>query len=151
MTGHFTGHIWLFYIFKFPNRRFLNFYNSFFITICFFFFFQSSKNISAINEAIILIFAVNLPMAFIYKFCNFNPTTRRTSRTSSRWSSTKKVRAKQNFIKDNIAGRMILILWRIIKKSAKKLKIKSPEKHSCWKITLKLMNPGFYTHIYPCI
>ena len=47
-------------------------------------------NISVIYKAI---FSVNVPMLFIYKFCKkffFDPTTRRTLRTTPRWSSTKK-------------------------------------------------------------
>ena len=34
-------------------------------------------------------------MVIIYKFCNFfYPTTKKTSRTSSKWSSTRKVEIK---------------------------------------------------------
>ena len=39
--------------------------------------------------------------------------------TSSKWSSTKKVRATQNFIKIKMNGR-VNILWHIFEKSAKK-------------------------------
>ena len=51
---------------KFPNRIFWNFYNSLFV----FLFPKLNKlNISAIYEAIIIIFSVNLPLVFIYEFC----------------------------------------------------------------------------------
>ena len=86
-------------IFKFPNQRFWNIYKSFSSP---FFFSQSLKEVTtaAIYEVIIVIFSVNLPMVFINKFF-FNPITR-TSRTSSRRSSTKKVQATQNFIKNKM-------------------------------------------------
>ena len=60
----------------------------------------------------------------LVKIRNFNPTTGRTSRIFSRWSSTKKVRAKQNFIKDKITG-MVNIFWRIFEeRKSDKVKIK---------------------------
>ena len=61
---------------------------------------------------------MNLSMVFIYKFCNkCNPTrTRRTSRISSRWRSTKKVHKKQIYRKAHF------------EKSAKKLKMKSQDR-----------------------
>ena len=50
-------------------------------------------NISVISEAAILIVLVNLPMVNIYKFHRkkFDPTPLRTSKTTSRRRSTKKV------------------------------------------------------------
>ena len=57
-------------------------------------------------------------MVNIYKFCKiFDPTTRRTPRTTSRSHVTQKVRATQNFIK------IYSYLWRIFEKNAKKLKL----------------------------
>ena len=58
---------------------------------------------------------------------NLNPITRRTSRTSSRWSSIKTVWATQNFIKDKMIGRAD-ILRCILKKNIKKEKRKSQER-----------------------
>ena len=49
-----------------------------------------------IYKAMIVKISVNLSMVNIY---NFDPTTWRTSRTTSRWWWTQKVRATQNFIK----------------------------------------------------
>ena len=65
-------------------------------------------NISVISEATILIFLVNLPMVNIYKFNikKFDPTSLRTSRTTSRGRSTKKVWATQNFMKYEMTGRV---------------------------------------------
>ena len=76
-------------------------------------------NISTMYDAIIVIFSVNLPMVFIYKFCNpFNPTTRRTSRTSSRRSlRNTKFHQRQN------NGR-----YTLLHICAKKLKIKSQDR-----------------------
>ena len=62
----------------------------------------------------------------VLKKRNFDPTTWRTSRTTSRWRLTQKVRATQNFIKDKMTGR-VDILWCIFEKIAKKLKMKSQE------------------------
>ena len=53
---------------------------------------------------------------FFFFFKYFNPTPRRTS-----WSSTKKVRATQNIIKDKMTGR-VDILGHIFEKIAQKLK-----------------------------
>ena len=60
------------------------------------------QDILSIMKFFVKFFIVNLPMLNIYKFHkkrNFDPTTWRTSRTTSRWRSTQKVRATQNFIK----------------------------------------------------
>ena len=79
-------------------------------------------NISAIYNAIIVIFSANLPMIFINKFCIkgiIQPPCRRTSRTSPRWSSTKKAQTTQKFKPD---PKMVDILWHIFKKSAKQFK-----------------------------
>ena len=89
-------------------------------------FVQKQDNV----HGIIVIFSVNLPMVSIYKFCkkrNFDPTTWRTLRTTSKWRSTQKIRATEHFIKDEITRR-VDILWRISKKIAKKLKMKSQER-----------------------
>ena len=103
--------------FKFPNRRFWNFYTlhlylfSSSFSFSFFLLLLSKLkklNISAIYEA---------STSFVR---NCNPTPRRTSITSSRWNSTKNVRATQNFIKDKMVGK-VDILCRIFDKSAKKL------------------------------
>ena len=52
-------------------------------------------NNSAIKKAIIIMFSVNFPLVFIFKwhfeFIYKEPITSRPSRTSSRWSSTRKV------------------------------------------------------------
>ena len=112
-------------VFKFPNRRLWNFYTSF----SSFFKVQTVLNISAFYKAILLIYAVKFPMVFIYKFCKnfFNSTTRRASRTSSRWSLTKKVWSTQNFLKVNMTER-IVILWRFFEKSSKKFNIESQDR-----------------------
>ena len=60
-----------------------------------------------------------------YFWCD--PTTWRTSKTTSRLRSTQKVRATQNFINDKMTER-VDILWRIFVKNAKKLKMMSQER-----------------------
>ena len=89
--------------FKFPNRRFWNFYTLYLylfsssFSFSFFLLLLSKLkklNISAIYEA---------STSFVR---NCNPTPRRTSITSSRWNSTKNFRATQNFIKDKIVGKV---------------------------------------------
>ena len=63
----------------------------------------------------------------------FDPTTWRTSRTASRWRSTQKVRATQNFIKKK------WLEGRIFKKIAKKVKNETgTEKRRFWLIYLKM-------------
>ena len=50
--------------------------------------------ISAINKSIILMFSVNLPLVFIYKFRkkgNSDPTSRKISRRTSKRSSTRNI------------------------------------------------------------
>ena len=64
-------------------------------------------------------------------------TTWRTSRTTSRWSSTPKSRATQNFVKDKITGR-VNIFWRIFRKFQKvKNEVAWTEKPIFWFIYLK--------------
>ena len=119
--------------FKFPKSKIFGlFYNSLFSS---FFSFPKLKklNISAIKKAIILFFAVNLPMVYIYKSCK--RITWRTSGTSPRWSLTKKIRVTQNFIKDKMTRR-VNILWRIFEKIAKNLKMKSQERKTSFLVNL---------------
>ena len=61
-----------------------------------------------------------------YCFYLFDPTTRRTSRTSNRWCSTKKVWATQNFIKKITKRVNRLIFERVAKK------IKNEVKQKMW-------------------
>ena len=111
---------------KFQNISIGNFKTSWsFFFFFFFLFFPKCKksNISVIHKAIILIFLVNLPMANIYKLCKnkFDPTTWRISRTTSRWRSTQKVWAIQNFIKKNKMTGRVDILRRIWSKNIQKI------------------------------
>jgi hypothetical protein len=64
-------------------------------------------------------FCLITQLAIVFLF--FDPTTWRTSRTTSRWRSTLKVRSTQNSIKDKMIGR-VDILWCIFEKIAKKFK-----------------------------
>ena len=100
----------LFFLFFPKIKNFQNFYISFF-----FVFFPKFKklNISLIYKAIIIIFSVSLPMV------NFNPTTLRTLRTTSRWRSTQKVWASQNSIKkqnDQKGQYTLAHFWEKLKK-----------------------------------
>ena len=104
-------------VFKFPKLNILE------TSIFRFFRFFPKFNTSLIYKAIIVI-SVTLPMLNNYKFCkkrNVDPTTLRTSRTTSRWLSTQKVWATQNFKKEKMTGR-VDILRRIFDKNEKKLK-----------------------------
>ena len=80
-------------------------------------------DISAIYEAIVVflhwMLLWYLSTSFVKR--NFNPTTRRTSRTSYSWSLTKKMRASQKFINTKMTGR-VDILMCILEKSAKRMK-----------------------------
>ena len=90
----------------------------------------------AIYSVIILIVLVNLSSVFIYKSLkkgNVNPTTRRTSRTSSRWMKfDQKVPATKNFITDKGSIYSGAFLRKV---KCKKLKMKSQK----WK-SLFLVN-----------
>ena len=87
-------------------------------------------------------------MVNLYKFCKREiliQSTWRTSRTTSMWRSTQKVRATQNFIKDKMTGR-VNKLWRIFLKIAKKLKnkVKGTEKRRFWLIYLKTFHKSTF-------
>ena len=75
------------------------------------------------------IFLWYLSTSFVKK--NFNSTTRKTSRTSSRSNSIKTVPATQNFTKDKMTGsRRVDILCCFFAKSSTNVKMKSKERKS---------------------
>ena len=119
------------------------------VLVFLFSFFPKFKklNISLIYWAIIVIFSVSLPMVNLNKFFlkrNFDTTTWRTSRTTSRWRSTKKVRATQNFIKDKMTGRVDILanFWNNCKKV--KNEVTGTEKRRFRLIYLKTFHKSTY-------
>ena len=88
-------HIWLRWVFKLPNRRFLT-------SIIFFFFFSKVKKVKYLSHLLINHHNVFSESSLGIYLSNFNPNTRRTSTTSYRWRLTKKVRATHNVIKDKM-------------------------------------------------
>ena len=76
---------------------------------------------------------------------NFNPTTWRTSRTTSRWCWTQKVWATQSFIKkqNDRKGRYTLVHFSEKCKKAKN-EVTETEKRHFWLIYLKTFNKSTF-------
>ena len=109
-----------------PVTKFLSFQNFGNFYISFFFFFLFLSKVQKVkypphlwsNHRNFLSETSNGNSLQVLKKINFDPTTWRTSRTTSRWRSTQKVRATQSFIKDKMTGR-VDILWHIFEKLQK--------------------------------
>ena len=128
----YLSHIWIL-LFQFSNRRFWDFYN------LLFFFLSSSKQ--SLKRYVPQSY-MNHPNLFVTIF--LNPTTRRTSKTSSRWSSPPpKKKISPPFINQSSLFFQWIFLWYVSKVCKKVILFQllgEPWEHNIgeWSLTKKV-------------